>query len=103
VAVRARASSRAAGPAVFSEPHAAEEASHSLCVNFKTSGPQQDVRRCRQRPGAAYQGSITEASQVIRVLPAGSLRSPGLHEVADALGLEKSGAGPAPSQVCSPA
>ncbi len=46
---------------------------------------------------------ITEASQVIRVLPTGSLRSPGLHEVADALGLEKSGTGPAPPPVCSPA
>jgi hypothetical protein len=30
---------------------------------------------------AAYPGSITEASQVIQVLPTGSPRSPGLHDI----------------------
>jgi glutamyl-tRNA synthetase len=35
---------------------------------------------------AAYNGSIREASQVVRVLLTGSTRSPGLYEVAMALG-----------------
>jgi glutamyl-tRNA synthetase len=35
---------------------------------------------------SAYAGSIREASQVVRVLLTGSTRSPGLHEVAAALG-----------------
>ena len=38
---------------------------------------------------AAYHGSIREASQVIRVLLTGTLRSPELAEVAAALGTEE--------------
>ncbi|MDQ2810603.1 MAG: glutamate--tRNA ligase family protein [Actinomycetota bacterium] len=42
-----------------------------------------------KRDPAAYRGSITGASQVIRVLLTGSLRSPGLAAVAGALGAEE--------------
>ena len=38
---------------------------------------------------AAYQGSIREASQVIRILLAGTPRSPDLPQVAGALGTEE--------------
>jgi glutamyl-tRNA synthetase len=43
------------------------------------------VKEYRNNP-AAYNGSIREASQVVRVLLTGSTRSPGLYEVAMALG-----------------
>jgi glutamyl-tRNA synthetase len=43
------------------------------------------VKEYKSNPDA-YAGSIREASQVLRVLLTGSTRSPGLHEVAKALG-----------------
>ena len=46
-------------------------------------------RKAYRADPTAYPGSITGSSQVIRVLLTGSPRSPGLHEVAGALGLEK--------------
>jgi glutamyl-tRNA synthetase len=46
-------------------------------------------RKDYQQDPAAYPGSIIDASQVIRVLVTGALRSPDLAEVARALGTEE--------------
>ena len=53
----------------------------ALAVGFATAH-----RKTYRADPVAYPGSITEASQVIRALLTGSLGSPCLHEMADALG-----------------